>query len=172
VTRSLLDELREAIDAKSHNAYYACGGSIPIVQPGGSANEGDDNVQDGISYATTCPPIALRWDPVDKTTLAVDTKLIFPLEESTKANVDQLVQDTIPASFGRDGDEVYDETYRKASKLDPFAFASTVNPYDLGIVDAITQVLLPSVPGSKNLRGVRAEASAPGALCQTKTDLS
>jgi hypothetical protein len=64
---------------------------------------------------------------------------------------------TQPATFGRGREDVYDETYRKALKMDTTAFCSTFDPYSLGIVDTIAQVLLPSIVDSSTHRSVRAE---------------
>lgn len=52
---------------------------------------------------------------------------------------------------------VYDESYRNATNLDPTRFSSTFNPYELSIVDAIAQTLLPSLRYSKQARSVKAE---------------
>ncbi|KAJ2980851.1 hypothetical protein NUW58_g6836 [Xylaria curta] len=54
-------------------------------------------------------------------------------------------------------DDTYDESYRRALKMDPTAFCTTFDPYSVGIIDAVAQVLLPSVSGSTTHRGVRAE---------------
>ena len=55
------------------------------------------------------------------------------------------MRDCAPATFGVGGEEVLDETYRKAVKLDARQFPTSFNPYDVGIVDAISQVLLPGI---------------------------
>ena len=103
----------------------------------------------------TSSPVILRWDSSNDSNLI--SKLIFPLEPNTSGNLEQLIKDCQPATFGYKGKDIYDETYRKASKLDASAFSSTLNPYELGIIDAIAQVLLPSVKDANNMRGIRAE---------------
>jgi hypothetical protein len=103
----------------------------------------------------TSSPVILRWDSSNDSNST--SKLVFPLEPNTSGNLEQLVKDCQPATFGYKGKDIYDETYRKASKLDASAFSSTLNPYELGIIDAIAQVLLPSVKDANNMRGVRAE---------------
>ncbi len=62
-----------------------------------------------------------------------------------------------PANFGRDGEDVFDETYRKALRMDPASFATSFDPYSLGVIDTIAQVLLPSKLDSDYRRAVRAE---------------
>jgi len=49
-----------------------------------------------------------------------------------------------PATFGISGRDVFDEQYRKAGKLDVNRFSTIFHPHDYGIVDTISQVLLPS----------------------------
>ncbi len=74
-----------------------------------------------------------------------------------ESDIDYLLQHALPATFGRDGKDVYDESYRKELQLDASAFCSTFNPYELGIVDQIAQLLLPSTVNSPTHRAVRAE---------------
>ncbi len=93
----------------------------------------------------------------EKTILSSNTKVTFPLEPNTEMNLDRLIKNMMPATFGLSGEHVYDKSYRKATKLDPARFSSTFNPYELGIVDAVAQTLLPSLRHSKQTRSVKAE---------------
>ena len=61
------------------------------------------------------------------------------------AAIQELLNDCAPATFGKKGEEVLDESYRKAVNLDSDQFSTNFNPYDAGIVDAITQTLLPGI---------------------------
>ncbi len=74
-----------------------------------------------------------------------------------EAELAALQQDCQPASFGYQGKDVHDETYRKASKMDRSAFSSDFCPYELGIVNTIAQVLLPEKSEGFRTSGVRAE---------------
>ena len=47
-----------------------------------------------------------------------------------------------PATFGLNQEDVYDETYRKAGKLDSSNFALKFDPADLGLVDLIRTEML------------------------------
>jgi hypothetical protein len=115
---------------------YACGGSILV--------EERTNVEDeGIT-----PPVTIRWDAAEKV-----GKLIF--QDTDPAAVQDLARSTQPASFGRDGKDVIDESYRKASKLDPAGFLTNFCPYAAGIIDTIGQALLPLPTNSS--QGIRAE---------------
>jgi len=67
----------------------------------------------------------------------------------------ELAEVCQPAAFGRNGKDVYDESYRKALKLDTTSFCTDFCPYEAGIIDTITQILLPGV--STRRRGIRAE---------------
>lgn len=79
-----------------------------------------------------------------------------------KSSLDGLVAACAPATFGLGGEDVLDETYRKAGKLDRSQFAIDFHPHDYGIVDAISQILLPDfrspgMEGRGEHRGVFAE---------------
>lgn len=145
VTDIFLGQLRETISQQHNKAVFACDGAVPI------SNNGTPSDKRVISA-----PVALRWDgPAEA--LSKDRKLILPLEPETEGKLENLANDTEPASFGLQGQDVFDENYRKASKMDIDKFASTFNPYELGIVDTIAQILLPSILDSKHHRAVRAE---------------
>ena len=151
---ALLEQLSQSIEEHAAAATFAVGGAIPIldsadqVAPASTAKQSKPNIH-------TSSPVILRWDSSNDSNLI--SKLVFPLEPNTSGNLEQLVKDCQPATFGYKGKDIYDETYRKASKLDASAFSSTLNPYELGIIDAIAQVLLPSVKHAENMRGIRAE---------------
>jgi len=74
---------------------------------------------------------------------------------STIKLLEGLLTACAPATFGRNGKDVYDEDYRKAIKLDTTEFATDFSPYETGIIDIIAQLLLPSVNTDKF--GIRAE---------------
>ncbi|KAI7788131.1 2og-fe oxygenase family protein [Diaporthe eres] len=99
-----------------------------------------------VGPAPTCPPVILRWDPGSRSVRAAECKLKFPLDHSdytTVINMQQLLQDMQPATFGYKGQDVLDASYRKASKLDPSHFACTFSPHEIGIIDEVARILLP-----------------------------
>ncbi|CAH0023572.1 unnamed protein product, partial [Clonostachys rhizophaga] len=53
----------------------------------------------------------------------------------------------LPAGFGHRGKNVLDESVRRAGAMDCARFSSNLCPYALGIVDRVTQLLLPNVAG-------------------------
>ena len=55
----------------------------------------------------------------------------------------ELLHSCAPATFGRKDKDILDESYRKAGKLDRSQFSVDFHPHDYGIIDAISQILLP-----------------------------
>lgn len=139
---------------------FACGGKVPIPIANDTAR-GSSTIGD---VDTTCQPVILRWDPQSQDAPARVCKLQFPLdcsETATVNNLQQLFEDMQPATFGYQGQDVLDESYRKASKLDPSHFDCTFNPCEMGIIDDVAQILLPGVkrntPGTEGINVMRAE---------------
>lgn len=139
---------------------FACGGTIKVqlaapapdvaISTGDGTQECGDEGQGG----TPAEPVTIRWD----STTSIE-KIILPMTETElnaiESPVAKLVAGTQPASFGYKGQDVVDESYRKASKLDTSAFSTNFCPYEAGIIDVIGQTLLPKAPNSS--QGIRAE---------------
>ena len=66
-------------------------------------------------------------------------------QTSGTAAVEELLKACAPATFGKKGEEVLDESYRKAIKLDSDQFCTSFNPHEVGIVDTIAQSMLPAI---------------------------
>ena len=152
----LLKQLSSAIDDEAESADFACGGSIPVT-----AHQ-DQNI--GSTVGLVNPPVTLRWDLSDNQSAM--PKVTFPVQsddEAASASFNALLDRCQPATFGADGKDVLDETYRKAGKLDNETFCTDFHPHDCGIVDAIQQILLPCTVPVEQLGlgngsyGVRAE---------------
>ena len=47
-----------------------------------------------------------------------------------------------PAEFGRDGENVLDDSYRKAGKMDLISFSTLLDPRSLGIHTQVSKALL------------------------------
>ncbi|KAK7994941.1 hypothetical protein PG990_013714 [Apiospora arundinis] len=161
----LLEGLRLILKNESH--LFACGGSLPVGEPAKTA-EGATKVPTPTGDAKkNHDPITIRWDVNDSKDAAgrkkaeACTKLNLPLIPGAgvgdETSLKRLVQHCQPATFGRGGKDVYDESYRRAGKMDPTSFCTTFDPYIAGIIDTVAQVLLPSVYDSATHRGVRAE---------------
>lgn len=161
-TSELLDELGVLMERSQGEFAFACGGFVTLPgqeEPGSQHGSGSTSSSETMaSEKTSSRPITLRWDPDDSSTPASQCKLVFPLEPCTSENLARLTATMSPATFGFNGEDVYDETYRRALKLDPSQFSTDFCPYELGIIDIIAQILLPTtrVPDN-NLTAVRAE---------------
>jgi 2-oxoglutarate-Fe(II)-dependent oxygenase superfamily protein len=142
LTASIAKEL--SLFVRSQSVTFTCGGTIHI---------GDATVNDISQGALTCAPVGLRWDTTD----GVD-KITFPVKDAAgEAKLAKMCGTCQPATFGLKGENVLDETYRKATKLDRSAFSSDFCPHELGIIDTIAQMLLPNAVGKHRGSGVHAE---------------
>lgn len=139
-----LDSLSEAVEGYQSTASYCCGGSLPITMPSLPLEP-----QYVVPVAKPPKTIALRWDTPDHDGSA--RKVDFPLAvsgtESSKAQAlfEELLKACAPATFGRNNEDILDETYRKAGKLDRDQFSVDFHPHDYAIIDAISQILLPQI---------------------------
>ncbi|KAM0738036.1 hypothetical protein ACQRIT_007512 [Beauveria bassiana] len=85
------------------------------------------------------------------------SKLTLPVAKQVNQDaLNALIRDCQPATFGLGRQDVYDETYHKALKIDPDEFYTTFDPYSLEIVDTIAQILLPSYLDSATHQAVEA----------------
>lgn len=152
---ALLQKLASAVHGHAATATFACGGSVPL--PGlstGNLGSGAQNL---------FPPVTLRWDSKDA--WLKQSKITFPVphhDDASSSMLSRLLNDCEPANFGIGGEDVLDERYRKAAKLDTSKFSTNFHPHDCGIVDSIQQILLPStIKGGQGVgigpQGVRAE---------------
>lgn len=135
----------------------SAGSSVP-VQRSAAENQAEAAPSSQPEEHKTANPVVIRWDTSsakdDQTTCA---KLTLPLTPGAEADLTRLVQHSQPATFGRRGREIYDESHRKSLKMDPTTFCTTLDPYSLGIIDTVAQVLLPSVFDCITRRAVQAE---------------
>ncbi|KAK7217820.1 hypothetical protein V2G26_005823 [Clonostachys chloroleuca] len=161
-----LDQLRAFLANQNH--MFTCGGSIPIVERPEPTKPQRAPTRDRLGNRLTTDeprtsdPITIRWDVADMKGGTGQRgnpcdKITLPLAPGSENDIQRLLDGTQPATFGRGREDVYDETYRKALKMDTTTFCSTFDPYSLGIVDTIAQVLLPSIVDSSTHRSVRAE---------------
>jgi hypothetical protein len=133
-TRAAIEHLKSVLP----NANYCCGGSIPI---------------------STDSPVTIRFDSSSTSSIH---KIQFPASPSSSIDIDELLLASERATFGLDGKDVLDETYRKAAALAPDKFSTNFHPADHGLVDALAQILLPDYrlrvdAKKKELWGVKAE---------------
>ncbi|KAK3933915.1 hypothetical protein QBC46DRAFT_325883 [Diplogelasinospora grovesii] len=143
-SKALSEELGEFVASSA--AVFTCGGAIPAIRTKagrrsstGSAGSNSTPSSDG----ATAPPVSLRWESEDGT----GSNIHFPLREQERGALDRLAGDGQPASFGHRGKSVLDPTYRSATAMDSSRFDTSLCPYRLGIIDRVTQVLLPNAAG-------------------------
>jgi hypothetical protein len=63
---------------------------------------------------------------------------------ATPEELDQLIAQCEPATFGRGKEDVYDETYRKAMKMDVSNFSVQLDPVGSGLIQTIETQLVPT----------------------------
>ena len=152
---ALLQKLASAVNGHAATATFACGGSVPLSDLStGNFGSGAQNL---------FPSVTLRWDSKDA--YMRQSKLTFPLphhDDVSRSMLSRLLHHCEPATFGVGGQDVLDERYRKAAKLDTSQFSTNFHPHDCGILDSIQQLLLPStIGGGQGVgigpQGVRAE---------------
>lgn len=117
---------------------FSCSGSLKIDFEWEKKQGSFDFLQDQPSV----PPVTIRWGDDGRT-----GKIQLPLQDHETSKLDQLIKHGDPATFGHLGHDVLDESYRKATKLDSSQFSCNFHPHDHGILDAISQTLLPTVTG-------------------------
>ena len=136
VNTTLIKELAVALKGKAAITTFTYGGSVPIADL--SPNDPPDS-----KHGPT-PPVTLTWDSRTSPELAKITFSLSADGEKSPVALETLLSDSHPATFGFDGQDILNESYRKASKLDTSTFSTNFHPHDYGIVDAVQQVLFPS----------------------------
>jgi hypothetical protein len=131
----ILSEIKDLIEQVDDGTTFAIGGDVAIA---GQVDEAMEVCMKSGGFLSSFP-VSIRFDEPDDTS----SKLTLPLtghdEASETAILERLVKACAPASFGRGGEDVFDESYRKAGKLDPAKFMTDFCPYQAGIIDAISQ---------------------------------
>lgn len=72
--------------------------------------------------------------------------------DATPDELEQLAQACEPASFGVHHEQVLDESYRKAGKMDSECFASTLDLVRTDLVNIIRDCLLEGTQSTKNIK--------------------
>lgn len=144
---------------------FAIGGDIPTEQPQErpSATSTDKKAKKSEEKKVSSAPVVLRWDnPADhpgphRVSFPQPSRPMRTLRGSSIEGFEHLLKVSEKATFGLNGRHEFDETYRKAQKLGADDFCTSFCPYETGIIDAICQVLLPSLDTAKTKRSIRAE---------------
>jgi len=146
-----LKELFRVLTLETTRATFACGGELSIqLQPNrDEAGNLSPRIKASVDeQLAVIRPVTIRFGPS-----GTGQTLLLPAANDEA--LEGLLSACAPATFGREGKDVYDEDYRKATKLDSTEFVTDFSPYEAGIIDIIAQLLLPSVSTDKF--GIRAE---------------
>ncbi|KAI6865577.1 hypothetical protein KC338_g5016, partial [Hortaea werneckii] len=141
-----LAALEAALQNSTRRATFTCAGRLPInpnprLLPSGALTPRTNLQVHEQTLATK--PITLRWGAH-----GTGKTLSLPLLQQTPeddARFQDLLSACYPATFGRDGRDVYDPSYRRAGAMGPGEFMTDFCPYEAGIVDVVTQVLVPPI---------------------------
>lgn len=135
--------LEQTLEVESRKATFTCGGSIPIILEPRTTSSGELTPRTSKKVEDQCivtRPLSLRFSQA-----GAGTMITFPPTDPEHADLSYLISHGSPATFGRGGDDVYDEQYRKAVAMNSSDFMTDFCPYKTGIVDVVTQLLLPGV---------------------------
>lgn len=141
---TLLEDLRSSLEIQSRKAIFACGGIVNFTP------NSEETSPQPTQSADDIPPIDLRFGENGKGMV-----LTLPTETDNSRQFEALLSACKPAAFGRGREEILDEGYRKASKLDREAFATNLCPYEAGIIDLVAQLLLSSSSNHEHKRSIK-----------------
>jgi len=167
----ILKDLTSSLETHARSATFACGGSVSFK--GSTAQVAEEQIEDSTEKGSKTP----NTPKADTADTAADTAVVdnvvvddvqvrfgisgsgvtvdFNKDGPSSNDFEHLLKACQPASFGRAGEAVLDEGYRKAGKLDRSQFATTFCPYEAGIVDVVTQLLVPQHKHGKHTRSIK-----------------
>ncbi|RMX82586.1 hypothetical protein D0868_15797, partial [Hortaea werneckii] len=142
-----LAAFEEALQKGSRKATFTCAGSLPINLNPQTTTSGDLTPRTNLKLqeqSLTTKPISIRWGAH-----GVGKTLSLPLQQtpSDEGRLQDLIAACHPATFGRAGHDIFDPSYRLAGALAPADFMTGFRPYETGILDIVTQMLLPPIVG-------------------------
>lgn len=142
----MLADIKASVDKLARSTTFACGGNVPfkVANETDVVPDKDEAVQAGIN------PIQIRFGESGE-----GITVYFPEGTNASKQLQELIAACQPASFGRGGEAILDENYRRAVKLDTEDFATTFCPYEACIIDVVAQLLLPQIKHDKHLRSIR-----------------
>lgn len=86
----------------------------------------------------------------------------FDFSTATDDKLSILSQACDPATFGLNHEDVLDESYRKAGKLDGANFASTFDLQTSGLLHIVSDMMLMGRPGVSAIRAERYKSNVYG----------
>jgi hypothetical protein len=161
----ILEDLSSSLETHARSATFACGGTVSFksaidetagetskepAQEGDATVDSKANAKDSEQPSATIADVQVRSGPSGN-----GYTVIFNKDGPSRKDFTHLLMACQPASFGRAGEAVLDEEYRKAGKLDRSEFATTFCPYEAGIIDVVTQLLVPQYKQDKHTRSIK-----------------
>jgi hypothetical protein len=143
-------KLQSALQSSARGATFSCGGMLMFGQ---QASKGDLSPRSATQVSDQLAlfkPVTIRFG-----SQGAGQTLTLPTLTDSDHVLQSLLSYCEPAIFGRNGQNILDESYRRATKLDTTEFVTDFSPYEAGIMDIVTQLLLPGVDPSRH--GIRAE---------------
>ncbi|KAG9552016.1 hypothetical protein KCU71_g8999, partial [Aureobasidium melanogenum] len=152
--QQLLGTFSSALNETDNESTFACGGHIPVIlNPSNLGGESRSAVESQVyDQVVSTKPITIRYGPSGHGQI-----LRLPTDTTNDPAFMKLISTCEPATFGRGDKDVYDEQYRKATKLDTEDFLADFCPYETGIIDIVQQLLMPSV--NRKVTGVAPKES-------------
>jgi hypothetical protein len=140
--QQLLGAFSSALGEADSQSTFACGGNIPIVfDPTTTSGYSNSDIESQVSdQVIMTKPVTIRYGAPGQ-----GQTLRLPTDTTMDPAFLNLVNACEPATFGREGRDVHDEQYRKATKLDTADFCTDFCPYENGIIDIVSQLLMPSI---------------------------
>ena len=155
----ILQDLTSSLDKHARSAAFACGGSVSfrdaaVETIGGSL---EDSIEEDLNTTNVSKANTAAVDDVQVRfgDSGSGVTVNFNQNGPSLHDFERLLKACQPASFGRAGEAVLDEKYRKAGKLDRSQFATNFCPYEAGIVDVVTQLLVPQHDHGRHERSIK-----------------
>jgi len=155
----ILQDLTSSLDKHARSATFACGGSVSerdaaVETIGGSL---EDSIEEDLNTTNVSKANTAAVDDVQVRfgDSGSGVTVNFNQNGPSLHDFERLLKACQPASFGRAGEAVLDEKYRKAGKLDRSQFATNFCPYEAGIVDVVTQLLVPQHDHGRHERSIK-----------------
>jgi len=144
--QALLRHFKLCVDGLNSPLNYCCGGAALIPA---SADESAREYSPRRPDELEAPQIVLRWDmPDDDCTrkiqfpLRINSKGLTPAGEKDTQTMQDLLKAMMPSTLKRKREGTSEENLQ-FGKLNKQQFSVDFDPYECGIIDAISQVLLP-----------------------------
>jgi hypothetical protein len=140
--QQLLGAFSSALGEADSQSTFACGGNIPIVfDPTTTSGHSDSDIESQVSdQVIITKSVTIRYGAPGQ-----GQTLRLPTDTTMDPAFLDLITACEPATFGREVRDVYDEQYRKATRLDTADFCTDFCPYQTGIIDIVSQLLMPSI---------------------------